>query len=107
MSDGWIIGIVDNHQLLGRKVPEECHLSDPGCSRDIRDRRFLVTPIGEQPQSLPLETRPCSCRLTHSRMLASNILLGKDSVGHAAPPSHDDQAIQTVAQARAATHGVF
>ena len=43
-----------------RKEPEERHLRDPSRAGDIRDRRLVVTPIREQPQSLPLETRPRS-----------------------------------------------
>ena len=60
VSDGRIIRIVDHHQLLGRKVPEERHLRDPGRGGDICDRRLVVAAIGEQPQSLLLETRPRS-----------------------------------------------
>ena len=60
LSDGRIIRIIHNHQLLGRKVPEERHLRNPGWSGDIRNRRLVVAAIGEQPQRFSLEPRPGS-----------------------------------------------
>jgi hypothetical protein len=60
MSDGRIIRIVDHHQLFGRKVSEERHLRDSGRGGDICDCRLVIPAVGEQPQSLPLETRPRS-----------------------------------------------
>jgi hypothetical protein len=60
VSNGRIIRIVDHHQLLGRKVPEERHLRDPSCGGDIGDGRLVVAAIGEQPQSLPLQACPRS-----------------------------------------------
>jgi hypothetical protein len=60
VSDGRIIRIVDHYQLFGRKVPEESHLRDPSRGGDICNRRLVITALGEQPQGLPLETRPRS-----------------------------------------------
>jgi hypothetical protein len=78
LGDSRIIGIVHHYQLFGWKVPEERHLGDPGRGGDVCDCRLVVAALSEQPQCLPLETRPRSRRLTHNRMLASNILKGKD-----------------------------